>query len=360
MRILFISLGCILSTLFCFAQDSEPINWYQPVEAAFPVVAGQGWNSPEIADYHRLPNRAESDVRTPLWNLSKHAAGLSIQFKTNASQLKVKYKLKNAVAMPHMPATGVSGVDLYGRSENGDWLRYWGSYKIEENALFSYPLDSSSERYQLYLPLYNEIDSLYFGIDQGADFSFLPANPTKPIIAYGTSICQGACASRPGMAWTNILERQLERPVINLGFSGNGRLEPELIDLVNEIDAALIILDCLPNLNTQRDDVFQLVLSAVKKIRDRQPNIPIVLTEHPGYANEATNTAKDIEVQALNTQLQKAYQKLIFDEVEDLYLLTKSTLNLRPDHFVDHIHPSDLGMQQYANAYAQLIRSILD
>lgn len=360
MRILFICLGWLLSILFCFAQESELTKWYHPIEAAFPVIAGQGWNAPEIGDYHRLPQRAEVDVRTPLWNLSKHAAGLSIHFNTNASELKVKYKLKNAIAMPHMPATGVSGVDLYGKSYNGDWLRYWGSYKIEENSLFTYPLDSTSEWYQLYLPLYNEIDSLYLGIAEGFDFSFLPVNSTKPIVAYGTSICQGACASRPGMAWTNILERQLERPVINLGFSGNGRLEPELIDLVNEIDAAVVILDCLPNLSTRRDDVFQLVIAAVKKIRVEQPKVPIVLTEHPGYSNEATNKEKEIEVQALNAELQKAYQQLIFDEVEGLYILTKDVLNLQPDHFVDHIHPSDLGMRQYAIAYSELIRSILD
>lgn len=46
-----------------------------------------------------------------------------------------------------------------------------------------------------------------------------------PIVLYGTSIAQGACASRPGMAWGNIVSRSLEIPLINLGFSGNGKLE---------------------------------------------------------------------------------------------------------------------------------------
>ena len=72
----------------------------------------------------------------------------------------------------------------------------------------------------------------------------------NPIVVYGTSIAQGGCASRPGLAWTNILGRKLDRPVINLAFSGNGKLEKELIELLSEIDASLYVLDCLPNLTS--------------------------------------------------------------------------------------------------------------
>jgi len=84
------------------------------------------------------------------------------------------------------------------------------------------------------------------------------------------------------MAWTTILERNLERPVVNLGFSGNGRLEPALIDLMAEIDAKLYILDCLPNLNPEKDDVHQLTMAAVKKLRAKRPTIPIILSAHIG------------------------------------------------------------------------------
>mgnify|MGYP002508477446 CR=1 FL=1 len=46
---------------------------------------------------------------------------------------------------------------------------------------------------------------------------------------YGTSILQGGCATRPGMAHTNILQRRLNREGVNLGFSGNARLDPEIM-----------------------------------------------------------------------------------------------------------------------------------
>ena len=78
----------------------------------------------------------------------------------------------------------------------------------------------------------------------------MPLSMEKPVVVYGTSIAQGACATRPGLAWTAILERKLDRPLINLGFSGSGQLEKSVIDLMAEIDAKLYILDCLPNLTS--------------------------------------------------------------------------------------------------------------
>jgi hypothetical protein len=90
------------------------------------------------------------------------------------------------------------------------------------------------------------------GVPEDKNFSPLPLNKKKPIVVYGTSIAQGACASRPGMAWTAILGRRMNIPLINLGFSGNGKLEKEMLDLIAEIDAEVYILDCLQNMLAPR------------------------------------------------------------------------------------------------------------
>jgi lysophospholipase L1-like esterase len=203
------------------------------------------------------------------------------------------------------------------------------------------------------------VDSLQIGFTEGATFQIEPLAEEKPIVAYGTSICQGACASRPGMTWSNILERSLKQPVINLGFSGNGRLEPELIDLLNEIDAAVYILDCLPNLRSDRDSVTTLALEAIKKLRMAHPQTPIILTDHPGYANMNADLSKKEEVIRLNAALAKAYRQAQQANIPEVYHLTFEALGLHPDSFVDHIHPNDYGMLQYAEAYAKLIREIL-
>ncbi len=44
----------------------------------------------------------------------------------------------------------------------------------------------------------------------------------------------GGCASRPGTCHPALLGRMLDYPVINLGFSGNGKMEGEVAELLAE------------------------------------------------------------------------------------------------------------------------------
>ncbi|MGJ8716227.1 MAG: SGNH/GDSL hydrolase family protein [Maribacter stanieri] len=349
-----------------FSQSEKKIAWWNPVNSVVPVISGQAWPSEVKSVYHRFPERAEKSVREKVWNLSKQSAGLSIRFWSNADSILVKYQLKEAIDMAHMPATGVSGLDLYSKTYDGEWLRSWGSYLTETKSNYSFRIDDDSEsykkygrEYQLFLPLYNEVEVLEIGVDSKSSFEVLPIRKEKPIVAYGTSICQGACASRPGMAWTNILERNLERPVINLGFSGNGKLETEVIDLMTEIDSKLYILDCLPNLNPNTDDTYSLTIDAVKKIRLKRPDVPIILTTHIGYADELTRKKSAEEVIKLNKELERAYNDLKSEGLENIFLLKKQNLAFGFDMYVDHIHPNDYGMIQYAMVYEDLIREIL-
>ena len=350
-----------------FAQEKTDIKWWNPAEHEFPVISGQAWANEVESQFHRLPARAEQNVRKAVWNLSKQAAGLSIRFWSNAKNIRVKYTLKGGLSLPHMPATGVSGLDLYGKTPHGDWIRHWGFYSLDKESSYTFTIDSDTEtyyqygrEYQLFLPLYNEIESLEIGIEDGSFLNPLPIRKEKPIVAYGTSICQGACASRPGMAWTNILERRLDRSILNLGFSGNGRLEPELIDLMTEIDAKLYILDCLPNLSPERDNTQLLVLNAVKRLKEKRPHTPIILTAHVGYADGFTNQENKDRYIPLNEDLGKAFNQLKSEGYTDVFLLVKDTIGLEFDSFVDIIHPNDYGMLQYSDAYEQLIREILN
>ena len=350
-----------------FSQEKTEIKWWNPANTQHPVIAGHAWPNEARSVYHRLPARAEKHVREVVWELSKHSAGLSIRFWSNANSILVKYKVKGNVAMGHMPSTGVSGLDLYSKSYDGEWLRCWGSYSIDTLSNYNFIIDENAEsykkhgrEYQLFLPLYNEVGTLEIGINEESFFEVLPIRKEKPIVSYGTSICQGACASRPGMAWTNILERRLERPVINLGFSGNGRLEPELIDLMTEIDARLYILDCMPNINPDKDDAYLLTVESVKKLKEKRPDVPVILTAHIGYADGFTNQKSRNICIELNKALDRAVNTLISEGFTKVFLLQKESLGLNFDMYVDKIHPNDYGMVQYANAYEDLIREILE
>ena len=349
-----------------YSQEKTGIKWWNPTQSETPVISGQGWPNQSESLYHRIPSRAEKDVRKEVWRLSKQSAGLSIRFWTNSDSIHVNYNVKGAISMAHMPATGVSGLDLYSKTSDGDPLRFWGSYSIASKSAYVFNIGDKSDsyrkhgrEYQLFLPLYNEVDSLEIGVPEGAIFKIIGPRKEKPIVVYGTSITQGACASRPGMAWTNILERRIERPVYNLGFSGNGRLEPEIIDLMTEIDAKVYVLDCLPNLNPDKFDIVQLTIDAVKKLKEKRPNVPVILTDHIGYADDFVNKNSDLAAK-INIESAKAFQKLVAEGYTNIYLLSKEKLNFNFDHYVDNIHANDVGMVAYADAFEALLRSIMN
>lgn len=351
--------------LGCTSSLTAQYKWFNPQKESFPVVRGQAWQEDPAGFYTRLPQRAKDKVRKAVWDLSLQSAGLSIAFRSNAPEIKIRYVVKGALSMPHMPATGVSGIDLYATDNNGQERWCVGRYVMQDTITYDFSGLSYAAKtrkgfeYQLFLPLYNSVSWLEIGVPENTSFRFLPVSQEKPLVIYGTSIAQGACASRPGMAWGNILNRKSEHPVINLGFSGNGKLESELFDLLSEIDAKLFIIDCMPNLPGKSAEViYDRTLKGVKKLRETS-KAPILLVEHDGYANDVTSEKAEESYRVANTELRKAYNTLQEEQIPDIYYLTKEEIGIPADGMVDGVHSTDLGMQQYADSYLKKIREIL-
>lgn len=369
--LLFVALSCF-TNLSLLAQQAVHYTWWNPAQSPVPVIEGQGWSGKDVQNpYDRLPTQAEKSVRPAVWNLSHNAAGLLIRFRASTNQVVVRYTVSGKHALPHMPATGVSGVDLYGVDSDGDFRWCAGKYTFGDTIQYTFaglePNDAYHQKgreYRLYLPLYNTVKWLEIGVPVGVTLTPLPTRTDKPIVVYGTSIAQGACASRPGMAWPAILGRQLDRPVVNLGFSGNGRLEQEIINLLPDIDAKLYALDCLPNLvatvGIKPDEIKTRISQAVKTLRRQRSTTPILLVEHAGYTEGSLNPSRRQLYTEVNELMQQAFAQLKSEGIRNLYLLPKSAINLSSDAMVDGTHPTDLGMQQYADAYERSIRPILN
>ncbi|MFV0590671.1 MAG: SGNH/GDSL hydrolase family protein [Draconibacterium sp.] len=363
--------GLILLLVFLTfngVSQENKIKWWSPEHVTSPVIEGQGWFGSEIGIYSRLPQKAKDSVRKQVWSLAQKSAGLSFRFHTNSTQIVVRYKLNGNLNMYHMPTTGVSGLDLYVKDQHENWLWKNGRYLFQDTVVCHFsPINKDNSdmdrEYRLYLPLYNMVEWMEIGVDENSTLEVLPVRDKKPIVVYGTSIAQGACASRPGLAWTNILSRKIDRPVINLGFSGNGKLEEEVISLINEIDAQVYILDCLPNMATSKnlspDEVYSRIVHSVEQLKNEHPDTPVLLVEHAGYSDGSIDARRYDIYTELNNILQKAYISLTRQRVTGLYYLSKKDLGLAIDSYVDGTHPNDIGMMQYANGYEKKLCEIL-
>ena len=329
--------------------------WYAAQDVG---IEGRGWVDPEHP-FHRLPAKAEGVVPEPVWSLSTHSAGLHLRFVTDAPRIAARWNVTyESLAMDHMPATGVSGVDLYAKGDRGwAWLGTGRPKAFPENqCLLAQDIPPGVHELLLNLPLYNGVESLSIGIPPGCTLARAPQAP-KPVCFYGTSITQGGCASRPGMAHTSILARRLGRPAINLGFSGNGRMEPELAALLTELDVAAYVLDCLPNMTNEM--VAERVAPFVRTLRGTWPDTPIILVEsvfRQSYLAAPENNAVILE---RNLILRDIYDELLAEGIGDLhYVSGEALLGTDGEGTVDGVHPTDLGFCRFAEKLEPVLRAV--
>jgi hypothetical protein len=343
--------------------------WY---EAAQLCVEGKGW-AETVLPYDRLPAKAKGVVRDAVWGLSKDSAGLCIHFASDAPAIAARWKLTSkSLAMPHMPATGVSGIDLYVRRDIGwehiqvdpllgpswGWIGVGQPTAQENEKVLIQGMPATTHEFLLYLPLYNGVESLQIGVPPGCRVAKLMPRRAKPIIFYGTSITQGGCASRPGMAYPAILGRRLNCETINLGFSGNGRMDLELADLLGEIDAAAYVLDCLPNM--KKDMVAERVEPFVKALRGHRPDTPIVLVESIVYPAQTFVPDPESGYVVKNRLLREIYDRMVASGIKKLYLIPGDHLyGDDGEGTVDGCHATDLGFFRFVGVLEPLLRGVL-
>ena len=342
------------------AQPAEPpLQWHDVSQWG---VEGRAWPDLERKRwYDRFPAIAEATVTPAVWGLSRHSAGMLVRFTTNADAIWANYTLfSDRIAMPNMTAIGVSGLDLYARDDAGTW-RWVGvtrpTTKVVRQSIIA-RLAPGTREYAIYLPLYNGIDSLSIGVPTGASFERLAPRTEKPIVFYGTSITHGACASRPGMAHVAILGRRFDKPVVNLGFSGNGRMDAAVGDLLVKIDAAVYVIDCLPNMNAAA--VTLKCVPLIKQIRAARPTTPIVLVEDRRQTNSWILPALTKSHTDNHAALRACFDALKKDGVKGLYYLTgDDLLGDDAEAATDGSHPSDLGMVRQADRFEPVLRKAL-
>lgn len=318
--------------------------------------------------YSRLPDSLHAVVRPEVWNLGLNSAGLYIRFATDASAIGAKWRSLNKFNMNHMTATGIRGLDLYALDDSGHWTTVVAgrpSYH-EHNTTAMLVTDMVPARmreYLLYLPLYDGVDSIYIGVDSAATMSQPVADSprsrhTAPIVMYGTSILQGGCASRPGMTHTSILERLLDHEVVNLGFSGNAKLDEPIAHLIADTPAAVIVLDPLENLKT--DELVARMPGFINIIRAKHPTTPILLVESELFPIMRFDAAARRVVTEKNAALRSIYEQRVADGDANLYYFDAAGIQDGcVDGTVDNHHMTDLGFTIFAQNLAPVVRKLL-
>ena len=349
--------SCLLSCFTSFGQENMKF-----VEGQELTVIGKFHHE---TGYARFPESYKSKLRPEVWSIGQRSTGISILFESNATQITVRWTLAGDYGMLHTSTAGARGVDLYIES-GGKWhfIQASGPSGKTSEAVLTSGEKPVQRKYLLNLPLNVNVESVYIGVNKEADIKKvqLPLSSRKPIVHYGSSITQAASASRPGMAYTNILSRWLNRSIINMGFSGQGTFDDSVGDALCETDAALYIVDCNPN--TQDSLICERAISLVHQLKKCRPDVPVLLVENFLYAisylrsdypenNEIPNRKR--------IELRKAYDTLIQSGIKELYYQKGNELiGTDQEGTIDGAHPNDLGLYRYAETIYPTIQSILN
>lgn len=340
----FFGLALVISVLvLCAVNRCSAQSWHDVRDIAH--IEGRGWAGEP--GFGRLPARAAKVVRPVVWQLADCTAGVCARFITDATEISARWTLTSSrLALPDMPAVACSGLDLYVRHEGRwRWVGVGRPTGRKNEQVIVRGMDRGEREYLLYFPLFNGVQSL----ELSADSPIRPAaSRGLPVVFYGTSITQGRGASRPGTCHVARLGRMLDREVINLGFAGHGEMEPEIGPLLAEIQAAAVVVDCLPNTKEGQRSV-QLV--------ERLGEIPVLLAEDRTYGDAFLRQ----ERRDWNTQGRAALRQAC----EDLRAAGRPTFYLPggallgEDETVDGSHPSDAGYASMARAFLPVLQEML-
>lgn len=342
-------------------RKKEVLAWLSPLTepfglAGFPWIARDGL-------YRRLPAEPAYPIREAVDFLADCPAGGQIRFRTDSPNLSIRVKLAAPADMYHMPATGQCGFDCY-LGEPGQ-LKYVSTTRFDMKAaefesVFYEGLPRSMRNVTVNFPLYRKVEEVWIGVDHEASVEAPPAFGGGSIVFYGTSITQGGCAARPGMAYPNVLSRRLDRECVNLGFSGNGKGEPELARLIGEIpDPALIVLDYIPNVSTEE---FRETLPVFLEIlREAHPAAPVLVVSSIRYAGDTLNPVlrkKRIDCRDFAKRTVEARQAT--GDAAIAFLNGDHLLGRGYDECtVDGVHPTDLGFMRMAESMLKPIKRML-
>lgn len=362
----------INSAVGSWALKSSELKYYDPRDLGLPVI-GRGFAdcvrpNDTICDgfYTRLPADMRN-VREALWDLGQNSAGIAIRFRTNSRAIGAQWEPLNNFGMSHMTPTGIKGLDLY-TLVDGEW-QFAGvaqpNGKKSRNMIVK-KMDGATREYLLYLPLYDGVKSLKIGVDSGAVIELpqvndlLPSDPATtakknlPIVFYGTSITQGGCATRPGMAFPAIIERKLHKETINLGFSGNGRMDKIMADKIASIPASAYVIDCVANCtyNIIKDSTDYFI----RTIAEANPDTPIYMVSNyflPYMYLDAHSRADAMKENELWRELCEKFRKEGYKNVRYIDVFAGANVKKSPigpdfEACVDGIHFTDLGFLRFA------------
>ena len=318
----------------------------------------------EPGDYCRLPHEVARQCSESLQEMYVCPSGGRIRFRTDSERIIIKCAMPDMMPFPHMPFTGSHCFDLYAdghyvntfrpdMSVTGEHVRravYFAAH--EYDTLMRLPGRRMRE-VLIHFPLYSRVDNVWIALERGAAVE--PPTPythKKPVVFYGSSITQGACASHPGNTYCNILSRRLDTDIVNLGFSSGCHGEDVMAEYLSTLDMSALVYDYDHNAGSA-EELKRTHERAFRIIREKRPDLPVIMIS---AADRMFGIPERKEI------IRQTYQNAVNAGDKNVYFIDGGAIYApvgRDLCTVDHVHPNDVGFLMMTNALEPVLRRIL-
>lgn len=341
------------------AQISDDMVYMEARNGPFDIY-GMIKNSSDER-YTRIPESAINPENKELFAVAKYTAGGRIKFSTTSDVLDIFVKYNTEIwKMPHMTLIASAGLDVYVDDNEGK-PRYYGpvvpNYKDKEGYSGHFTFNPNKmHSITINMPLYADVKEIVLGLRKGCEVTHgSKYRLDDPVVFYGSSITEGGCASRPGIAYTSIIARRMNLDHVNLGFSGNAKGEQYMADYIASLNMCAFVYDYdynAPTVEHLRNTHYPFI----KTILDKHPTLPVVMVSRPFFKKskiaEATERYEVIET-TYNKLKNDGYNVAI---VDGRHFFDGLDMN---DCTADGTHPNDLGFAFMANKIQEALEKII-
>ena len=356
--------------------NRDGLKWHLPFEAPMRLFGFPWFEQDHVlnrlplarpAEVTQFPNGVKtmvSEQNCGAYSLSSNTAGGQVRFRTDSARFAVDVEEYDMCPFDHFAATGSMGLDIY--LKDGDrWVALGATRRDPTQASFSTEIAGGIRREMrdviVNLPTYAGIRKLFIGLEETAHVEApTPFTAEEPVVWYGTSITQGGCATRPGLAASNILSRLLNREVVNQGYSGSGKGEPEIAEMLAQIPSpAIYLLDYTWNVGVE--ELRATLPTFLNILREKHPTVPSLLVA-PTPGRGALEIVPDKTHEEKTDYLRQTCQKRCADGDLRIFFFDAFHESCGEDFwegYVDGCHLNDLGFYRLAHAIAPVVKALL-
>lgn len=314
----------------------------------------------EGAGFVRMPLGVAASVSEGVHFLAGNGAGLRLNFRTNSKTLRLYVRESFFCRMRHMALTGSTGFILCSREGAEKKSVFRGvlcpEWNFGDEFEVAVNLDGELRDYVLHFPLYSSVASLAIELDgdaylgEGAGYKNVP-----PVLYYGSSITQGGCASRADTSYEDLICERTGADYINLGFSGNGKAEDNMVDYLRGIDCSVFVCDYDYNASTP-EYLAKTHERLYKRYREVKKDTPIVFVTRPEARRDCADARQraDIIYATYENALKNGDKNVYFVDGREFF-----PVDLRERCQVDGCHPTDLGFYYMAEKIGGVVAEIL-